>query len=144
MDGDLKRCINHLFLADLITSVGYNTFPNFVPILNGYSEDDLVKICHPTSYTKLGGCPFIWKRIDEAKYLTGLIEDAPWLANFDYAKTGFVKQPVDFYSRSLWLAACQNSGLVVLKKVSKIVGLSIKVKQGSWCKTRQQILKQCL
>jgi hypothetical protein len=124
MDGDLRRCINHLFLAGLITSVGYNTFPNFVPIFTGYSEEDLVKICYPTRWTKLDDCPFIWKRFDEANYLTGLIEDAPWLNGFDYAKTGFVKQPVDFYSRPFWSAACQNSGLVVLKNVSNI-GLSI-------------------
>jgi hypothetical protein len=124
-------------LAGFIILVGTNTFPNFVPILNGYSEEDFIKICYPTRWTKLDDCPFIWKRFDEANYLTGLTEDAPWLAIFDYAKTGFVKQPVDFYSRPFWSAACQNSGLTVLKKVSKIVGLSIQVKLCSWCKTRQ-------
>jgi hypothetical protein len=90
--------------------VGHNTFPNFVPILNGYSEGDFAQICYPSRWTKQDDCPFIWKRFDEANYLTGLVEDAPSSAIFNYYKTGFVKQPVDFYSRPLWLAAVELDG----------------------------------
>jgi hypothetical protein len=94
-----------IIIATFDLTVGDVTFPNIASVMNGYSEEDLVKICYPTRYTKQDDCPFIWKRFDEANYLTGLIEDSPSGAIFSYARTGFVKQPVDFYSRPFWLAA---------------------------------------
>jgi hypothetical protein len=111
---DLKRYI----LAGLIIPVGTNTFPNFVPVSNGYSAEDLARICYPTRYTKFDECPFIWKRFDEANYLTGLVEDTPSGTMFNYYKTGFVKQPVDFYSRPLWFAAIKYAGVSLSLHIS--------------------------
>jgi hypothetical protein len=92
-----------------IPLVGDNTFPNFLPITTGYNEQQLKGICYPSTNTKLDDCPFIWKQFERANYLTGLIEDSPIYAIFNYQKTGFVRQPVDFYSRPLWLAAHEVS-----------------------------------
>ena len=50
-------------------------------------------------------CPYLWKRFNRAKYLTGHLEDSPGLAIFSRYKTGFVEQQVDFYLRPLMLDA---------------------------------------
>lgn len=87
------------------SSVGENTFPNYCPIFFGYSEKDIKQICIIDQYTKLDDCPSIYKRLDEAKYLTTHTEDSANGPAFNYLKTGFVEQPVDFYPRPLFLAA---------------------------------------
>jgi hypothetical protein len=79
-------------------------------MFTGYSEKEIVRICYPNKTTKLDDCPWIWKRFDKANYLTALVEDAPKVSAFNYKKTGFVQQPVDFYSRPLWIAASELGG----------------------------------
>jgi len=95
-------------------SVGQNTFPNFIPLMTGYSEEDLKDICYAKRYVKQDNCPFVWKRFESANYITGHVEDNPKLAIFNYAKTGFVKQPVDFYGRPFFAAASKYGTLHTL------------------------------
>ena len=88
-------------MPDSFVSVGENTFPNAVPFTSGYSEEDLKKVCYFTPETPQDACPYIWKRFSSANYLTALLEDFPHLSIFNYQKTGFMQQPVDFYLRPL-------------------------------------------
>jgi len=103
----------------LFCLVGENTFPNFIPIMTGYSTEDIEDICYSTSkpYVKQDDCPLVWKRFETANYLTGHVEDSPVYAIFHFQKTGFVKQPVDFYSRPLFLAASEFDGFLNLESV---------------------------
>jgi len=80
--------------------------------MTGYSEEALKDICYSKRYIKQDNCPFVWKRFELANYLTGHVEDNPSLAIFNYAKTGFVKQPVDFYSRPLFIGASKYGGIL--------------------------------
>jgi len=91
--------------------VAPNTFPNFIPLITGYSEKDLKNICYPQRYIKQDNCPFVWKRFETANYITGHVEDHPVIAIFNYQRTGFVKQPVDFSSRPLFIEASKYDGI---------------------------------
>jgi hypothetical protein len=80
--------------------VGDNTFPNVMPVLTGLAEDELRDACPwPSARHKLDPCPFIWKQFAERGYRTACGEDATWMTSFNYAKTGFVNVPTDYYSR---------------------------------------------
>ncbi|CAG7724309.1 unnamed protein product [Allacma fusca] len=84
------------------TKIGENTFPNMMAALGGMKLDDYP--CWRTRSTKLDDCPFIWKNFSDRNYITGSVEDSASLANFNYMKTGFVRQPVDYYFRPLAVA----------------------------------------
>jgi len=58
-----------------------------------------------TDNSSVDSCPLIFRRFDEAKYLTSFIEDSPFYTMFNYKQTGFVRQPVDFYVRPLFIGA---------------------------------------
>jgi len=82
-----------------VLSVGENTFPNAVSFISGYSLEDLQKICYCSRQTPQDDCPYIWKRFGAALYFTAFLEDSPAMATFNFLKTGFLTQPVDFYIR---------------------------------------------
>ncbi len=94
-------------------TVGENTFPNAVSFISGYQLQDLTKICFFSSNTRQDLCPYLWKKFGEANYLTALIEDVPLLATFNYFKTGFVEQPVDYYFRPFMLGVHYHSPAIV-------------------------------
>lgn len=77
--------------------VGDNTFVNMIPVLTGLYEKELTDLCWPTPNTHFDQCPFIWKRFKEAGYVTAIGEDCSHIGIFNYVKTGFKKQPVDYY-----------------------------------------------
>ncbi|ODN02109.1 hypothetical protein Ocin01_04569 [Orchesella cincta] len=87
------------------TKVGENTFPNMVPIMTSFSEDELVKICYHSRWTPQDKCPYLWKKFAQQNYLTAHLEDAPKMASFNYLKTGFIRSPVDIYLRPFMTAA---------------------------------------
>lgn len=93
-----------LIFCDLLL-VGENTFPNWARLAAGYSEDELKRICYFTRDTPQDDCPYIWKRFDQANYLTAHSEDSPTFAIFNFMKAGFREQPTDFYLRPLFQAA---------------------------------------
>jgi hypothetical protein len=80
--------------------VGDNTFPNVVPLLTGLAESQLAQACSwRDAKTKIDACPFIWRLFTERGYRTAYGEDCTWMSTFNYAKTGFVQPPVDYYAR---------------------------------------------
>lgn len=76
--------------------------------MSSYSEEELVEVCYATRWTPQDNCPYIFKDFSKLNYLTSHSEDAPEYAIFNYLKTGFIRKPVDFYSRNWMLAAYDN------------------------------------
>lgn len=98
----LPLTVNYLRKLGMVELLGYNkvadnTFPNLIPILTGYTEEELKSICWPNTTAKFDQCPFIWKRYSEKSYKTVYAEDAAWMGVFNYMKRGFHKQPTDYY-----------------------------------------------
>lgn len=85
--------------------VGYNTFPNVLPVLNGHSEGQLKKTCWRDKNAVFDNCSFIWDSFKKQGYVTAYGEDTPFMGTFWYLKNGFRKKPVDFYPRPLNLEA---------------------------------------
>ncbi|CAG7829709.1 unnamed protein product [Allacma fusca] len=86
------------------TKVGDNTFPNMMAAMGGMKLDEYPCVLPATM---VDNCPFIWKNYSGNKYVTAFLEDAPHIAIFNNRKTGFVKQPVDYYLRTLAVAHYQ-------------------------------------
>ncbi|XP_066157418.1 uncharacterized protein [Euwallacea fornicatus] len=80
--------------------VGDNTFPNLVPVLSGFFEEELKVTCWPNSKTHFDDCPFIWKEFHQYDYVTAIGEDCSPIGTFNYLKHGFKKQPGDYYYTS--------------------------------------------
>jgi len=90
------------------TKVGENTFPNIMAAIGGmetYKYD-----CWRSGADKIDNCPFLWNNFSDKGYMTALVEDAPGIAIFNYEKTGFVKQPTDYYLRPLMTASHLHAG----------------------------------
>ncbi|XP_037958660.1 uncharacterized protein LOC119688092 isoform X3 [Teleopsis dalmanni] len=81
--------------------VGDNTYPNLIPLLVGLDENELNISCLSQSISankqNYDKCAFIWKRYKEANYTTAYGEDVSFMALFNYFRSGFVKQPTDYY-----------------------------------------------
>lgn len=69
--------------------VGDNTYPNLVPVLSGYSTQELERICRTKDDETFDNCPFIWNEFRARGYRTVFGEDACWMAIFHYLKPGF-------------------------------------------------------
>lgn len=85
--------------------VGDNTFPNVMAMLTGMSPELLRKHCWKNAETKLDECPIIWKEFQAKGYITAYAEDTPYMSTFNYHKTGFIKQPTDYYMRPFMVSA---------------------------------------
>lgn len=83
--------------------VGDNTFPNLVPLLMGLSAKEIKSLCATTQKHKFDLCPFIWKNFAARGYKTGYGEDPTSMSTFNYQRTGFVEQPVDYYARPYFM-----------------------------------------
>ncbi|XP_046386571.1 uncharacterized protein LOC124156217 isoform X2 [Ischnura elegans] len=79
--------------------VADNTFPNIVPLMTGYSEEELKAVCWPEPRKKLDDCPWLWYNYTMEGYLTLHGEDCSWMSIFNYVKAGFLRQPTHFYLR---------------------------------------------
>lgn len=73
-----------------------NTFSNLIPILTGLTEDELVKNCWPSRYSRFDSCPFVWKEFSNNGYTTTFAEDASHIGIFSFNKMGFEEQPTDY------------------------------------------------
>lgn len=98
----LPRTLKYLKRLGLVEFFGYNkiadnTFPNLMPVLTGHDEDELKRICWPTTTSKFDDCPFLWDRFRAKGYKTAYAEDAAWMGIFNYVKRGFRRQPTDYY-----------------------------------------------
>ena len=84
------------------TKIGDNTLPNLMGLLGNMDAENYP--CWKGKNQKFDDCPLLWKNFSAKSYITAHIEDAPDLAIFNYAKTGFVVQPTDYYLRSFMIA----------------------------------------
>ncbi|XP_059154963.1 uncharacterized protein LOC131940394 [Physella acuta] len=84
------------------TQVGINTFPNFIPLLTGTSEDNITKWW--TDSDKTDAFDFIWKAYEKSGYRTLYTEDFPSIGAFHYAKVGFLFPPTTYYSHPISVA----------------------------------------
>ncbi|XP_054165345.1 uncharacterized protein LOC128962940 [Oppia nitens] len=83
--------------------VADNTFVNLTPLLTGhYLEDIWNETISKTVF--LNYFPLIWKEYSNRGYNTLLLEDAPYMATFNYLKIGFNEKPTDYYLRPFSLA----------------------------------------
>ncbi|XP_071448630.1 uncharacterized protein [Hetaerina americana] len=90
--------------------VADNTFPNIVPLMTGYTEDELKTACWPTPKKKLDDCPWLWYNFTAEGYMTLHGEDCSWMSIFNYVKAGFLKQPTHFYLRPFAKVAEDENG----------------------------------
>ncbi|KAH8334131.1 hypothetical protein KR059_006910 [Drosophila kikkawai] len=82
--------------------VGDNTYPNVVPLLTGLDDQELGLAC-PTSSKFFDNCSFIWKRFQQLGYRTAFGEDVVALSTFTLDRSGFNKQPTEYYMRAVML-----------------------------------------
>lgn len=90
----LKKIGAYEFMG--FNKVADNTFPNLMPLLTGYTAEEIEKNCWNKS-TYFDNCPFVWKEYSKAGFLTSFAEDVGWMGLFQYQKKGFQKQPTDYY-----------------------------------------------
>lgn len=87
--------------------VGDNTYPNLMPVLTGFDEDEVALSClgAPTklSSSVYDNCSLIWTRYKEAGFKTIYAEDVGALSLFNWKHSGFRKSPTDYYLRPLLL-----------------------------------------
>jgi hypothetical protein len=80
--------------------VGYNTFPNLVPLMTGWNVEELKKICLRKDHKQpLDSCPFVWKLFAKQGFRTVYAEDCYTYSTFNFNKGGFRQQPTDYYAR---------------------------------------------
>ncbi|CAG7724398.1 unnamed protein product, partial [Allacma fusca] len=107
MRRSLPRLVRFLKENDFVemrgyTRIGVNTFPNMMGVLGGMERYKYP--CWARPKNKFDDCPLIWKNFSRNNYITALIEDHAEIAIFNYIKTGFVEQPVDYYFRPISVA----------------------------------------
>ncbi|XP_023293630.2 uncharacterized protein LOC111676867 [Lucilia cuprina] len=87
--------------------VGDNTYPNLMPVLTGFDEDEVAISClgpaPKFSSSLYDNCSLIWKRYKEAGFKTVYAEDVGALSLFNWRHSGFKKAPTDYYLRPILL-----------------------------------------
>ncbi|KAL7030043.1 hypothetical protein ACKWTF_006493 [Chironomus riparius] len=80
-----------------------NTYPNLIPLLSGLSSDELASACLSSNASAyyFDNCHFVWNDFKNKGYSTLFAEDSAALSLFNYFKSGFDKQPVDYYFRTI-------------------------------------------
>jgi len=87
-----------------------NTFPNLIPVLSGFSVEELRNRCWPRDDSFFDDCHFVWDDYKTNKFDTIYLEDTPYISLFNYLKSGFKNQPTDHYFRPIMLDAENNIG----------------------------------
>ncbi|XP_059160872.1 uncharacterized protein LOC131944334 [Physella acuta] len=90
------------FDMTMYTQLGLNTFPNYLPLLTGYSEDEIVEWWDRSSHTD--EFDLIWGDYKKAGYKTLFSEDVPSIGGFHYQRKGFSVPPTTYYSHPICLA----------------------------------------
>ena len=85
--------------------IGEPTIRNMAPLFFGMSYEEFLKHSGKEWVDSWDAAPFIWKLYNQLNYVTGYFEDLPRMATFNYfGQQGFLRQPVDLYTRPLMLA----------------------------------------
>ncbi|KAH9524030.1 hypothetical protein Btru_047956 [Bulinus truncatus] len=92
----------HSFDMTMYTQVGINTFPNFLPLLSGYTEDEVGKWWDRSKH--MDPLDTIWRDYSNAGYRTLFTEDYPHIGGFHFAKQGFMFPPTTYYSHPIHVA----------------------------------------
>lgn len=77
--------------------VAENSFVNVFPMWTGAHPEEL----NIRTETKFDSIPLIFKDFESQGYLTTFIEDMPTYGFFSYFKSGFNKQPTNYYLRPM-------------------------------------------
>ncbi|CAG5127798.1 unnamed protein product [Candidula unifasciata] len=84
------------------SQLGENTFPNFLPLFTGQSQDEVRKSWSNNSHTDR--LDLIWQIFQQSGYETLFTEDMPDFSVFHYFKKGFMSFSTRYNSRPLTLA----------------------------------------
>jgi hypothetical protein len=98
--------------------VGLNTWPNFIPLLTGLFDYELVTEEEKTEIF-FDNWPIIWKRFVAKGFRTLFTEEMAPYGLFTYERKGFSRKPTDYYLRpftngisySKYLQFCYNGKL---------------------------------
>lgn len=101
--------------------VGDNTFPNLIPVLTGYSEEELSQQCWKNE-GHFDNCSFIWNDYKDKGFITSFGEDSAWMGIFNYVRKGFMKQPTDYMWGSFNRISEANIGNSHNMNVNECVG----------------------
>ncbi|XP_065295238.1 uncharacterized protein [Dermacentor albipictus] len=108
-----------------MNALGENTLENVVPLLTGRHIEEVKKECWRDSSQFWDNCSFLWTEFANAGYRTLYAEDQTVISTFNYLKSGFKKQPTDYYLRTLLHPFETNLGRYKLLNCYLCVGQSL-------------------
>ncbi|KAH9488731.1 hypothetical protein Btru_059455 [Bulinus truncatus] len=93
--------VNELHSYDMVmyNQVGKNTFPNFLPLFTGSSDNEIYQWWDGKK--PLDEFDYIWRDFERAGYRTMFTEDWPQIGAFNYLAAGFRRIPTTYYSKAL-------------------------------------------
>lgn len=123
----MPKTVKYLKQLNAVEMLGYNkvgdnTFVNLIPVLTGFSKDELGTDCWPSIHDRFDKCRFLWDDFQKQGYVTAYAEDAAWMGLFNYMKLGFRKQPTDYYWGSFNREAENCIGNAFVMNVNRCVG----------------------
>ena len=90
-----------------------NTFPNAFSLMTGLTPTEAN--WSRKEYMDRQGFRFLWQDFADEGYRTFFAEDVPIMNIFNFAKTGFVDQPIHYYVRTIEMAKDQHRKLFTKK-----------------------------
>ncbi|KAI8787972.1 hypothetical protein BgiBS90_010640 [Biomphalaria glabrata] len=91
------------------SQVGKNTFPNFLGLFTGQSEEETRKWWDSRKSTD--EFDLLWKDFEKAGYRTFFSEDFPKIGAFNFRLNGFYKVPTTYYNKALSFALDSDNGI---------------------------------
>ncbi|KAK6961643.1 hypothetical protein BgiMline_034372 [Biomphalaria glabrata] len=92
----------HSFDLSMYSQTGINTFPNFLTLFSGSSEDEVSLWWHRSNH--LDPLDTIWRDYSNAGYRTLYTEDFPSIGAFHFTREGFLFPPTTYYSHPICVA----------------------------------------
>jgi len=89
---------HHFYELRGYNKVGLNTWPNFVPLLTGFFDTELVSYVN-RSKIFFDDWPIIWKKFASKGFRTIFTEEMAGYGLFTWQKKGFRFKPTDYYLR---------------------------------------------
>ncbi|KAH9524031.1 hypothetical protein Btru_047957 [Bulinus truncatus] len=97
------------FDMTMYNQIGKNTFPNYVPLFSGYTEDEIERWWHRSKH--LDPLDTVWRDYTNAGYRTLYTEDFPSIGGFHFSKQGFLFPPTTYYSHPICVAMEKDKDL---------------------------------